>query len=162
MFPCLQSISNGYSQVKCKYLIFVHHCRAIQEEATHHQVLHTGEAVVPMGITPQVHTLVQHVHQEVLMALMVPQVREGSMGMDQGVPPAGLMGVMGDSLMEDRMDTMLQEVTIGCSCVSFCSWELNRHILNTRRLQISLKSPSSLRLSTFPSPSLSGGMMDRK
>lgn len=66
-----------------------------------------------MGISPQLHMLVQHVHQEVLMALMEPQVREGNMGLDQGVSPVGRMGAMGDSLMEDLTDTMLQQVAIG-------------------------------------------------
>lgn len=75
-------------------------------------MLHTGEPVVPMGITPQLHTLVQHSYQEVLMALMEHQVREGSMGLDQGVPQVGLMGVTVDSLMEDIMDTLAMQVTI--------------------------------------------------
>lgn len=66
-----------------------------------------------MGIPPQLHTEVQQVHQEVLMAVMEPQGREGSMGMHQGVLPAGHTGVMGDNLMEHLMDTMLQQVTIG-------------------------------------------------
>lgn len=65
-----------------------------------------------MGITPQLHTLVQHSYQEVLMALMEHQVREGSMDLDQGVPQVGLMGVTVDSLMEDIMDTLAMQVTI--------------------------------------------------
>lgn len=105
------------------YLSYIHselvcHCRAIQWEATHHLVLHTGEAVVPMVITLQLHTVVQHINQEVLMVLTEPQVREGSMGRHQGVPPAVIMEVTGDSLMEDSlmegiMDTMLLQVTVG-------------------------------------------------
>lgn len=90
----------------------VYYCRAIQEEATHRQVLHTGEAVVPMGITPQLHMEVQRAQLEALMVLMEPQVREGSMGPDQAVPQAGLMEVMGVNLTEGIMDTMLLQVTI--------------------------------------------------
>lgn len=88
------------------------HCRAIPLEATHHPVLHTGEAVVPMVITLQLHTVVQHINQEVLMVLTEPQVREGSMGRHQGVPPVVIMEVTGDSLMEDIMDIMLLQVTV--------------------------------------------------
>ncbi|TMS18537.1 Peflin [Larimichthys crocea] len=57
-----------------------------------------------MGITPQLHTAVHHVHKEVLMVVMEPQVREDSTGL-------GLMGVTGDSLMEDNTDTTLLQVT---------------------------------------------------
>ncbi|KAA8586102.1 hypothetical protein FQN60_007671 [Etheostoma spectabile] len=32
--------------------------------------------------------------------------QEGSMGKDQGVPPPGITGVMGDNHMEDNMDNM--------------------------------------------------------
>lgn len=103
--------------IPCTYHIvsvnFVYHCRAIQEGATHHQVLHMGSAVVPMGLPTHLHTEVRPVHQEVLMVVMEPQVMEDNMGLDQGVPPVGLMGLMGDSLMEDLTDTMLLQVTVG-------------------------------------------------
>lgn len=99
--------SHSLSELVC-------HCRAIQEEATHHQLLLTGEAVFPMGITPPLHTEAQRVHQEgVLMVLMEPQVREGSTGMDKGVPPAGRTGDTGDNRMEELMDNTLLQVTIG-------------------------------------------------
>lgn len=64
-----------------------------------------------MVITLQLHTVVQHINQEVLMVLTEPQVREGSMGRHQGVPPAVIMEVTGDSLMEDIMDIMLLQAT---------------------------------------------------
>lgn len=64
-----------------------------------------------MGITPQVHTLVQDSSQEVIMVLMEPQVMEGNMDLDQGLPPGGLMEVTVDSLMEGIMELMLLQVT---------------------------------------------------
>lgn len=72
-----------------------------------------------MDITPQLHMVAQHRHQEVLMAHMEHQVREGPMGPPQG----GIMGVTVDSLMEDIMDTRALQVTIGweCNWVNFCS-----------------------------------------
>lgn len=60
-----------------------------------------GEAVVPMGTTPR------EVLMEVAMEL---RVKGGSMDLDQGAFPVGLMGVMADSLMEEIMDTMLLQV----------------------------------------------------
>lgn len=76
-------------------------------------MLHTGEAVVPMGLHPQLHTGVQQVHKEALMVVMVPQVREDNMDRDQEVPPEGLMRVMEVSLMRDLMDNTLLQVTGG-------------------------------------------------
>lgn len=74
-----------------------------------------------MGIPPQLHTEVHHVNQRVIMVLMEPRVKEGSMGTDKGVPPPGIMRVTADSLtadsltedslMEDIMDTTLLQVT---------------------------------------------------
>lgn len=75
-------------------------------------MLRTGEAVVPMGISPQLPTQEHHSQLERLMVLTEHRVREGSMGLDQGVPQAGLMGVTGGSLMEDIMDTLPLQVTM--------------------------------------------------
>ena len=91
---------------------FVYHCRATQEGATHHQVLHMGEAMVPMGLLTHLSMVVQQVHQRDLMVVMEPQVMEGNMGLGQGVPPVLPMRVTGDSLTEDLMDTMLLQVTM--------------------------------------------------
>lgn len=104
-----------------------------------------------MGITLQVHTLVQHSPHEVLMVLMEHQGREGRMGLDQGVPQVGLTGVTGDSLLEGFMDTLPLQVTIGldwcCMLLHYlCFWVLNRHILNVKRLQIGSHCLSSLLL----------------
>lgn len=104
--------------IPCTYHIvsvnfaYVYHCRAIQEGAIHHQMLHMGEAMVPMALPPQLHTEVLQVHKEVLMAVMEPQVMEGNMGQDQEVPPVGLTVVTGDSRTEDLMGTMLLQVTV--------------------------------------------------
>lgn len=129
-----------------------HHCRAIQEEETHQQALHTEAAMGPMGIPLQVHTLVQHSPHKVLMVLMEHQRREGRMGQDQGPPQVGLMGVTGDSLTEGFMDMLPLQVNIdfdGCRMLlhSLRFWELNKRILNVSRLLICLSSS----LLVFPS-----------
>lgn len=87
--------------------------------------------MVPMGITLQVHTPVQHSPHKVLMVLMEHQGREGHMGQDQGPPQVGLMGVTGDSLTEGFMDTLALQVTIDldwcCMLLHYlCFWELNK------------------------------------
>ncbi|KAJ4927632.1 hypothetical protein JOQ06_015439 [Pogonophryne albipinna] len=114
--------------------------RAIQEEATHHPVPHTGGPAVPTGDTPQPHMEGPHmegphmegphmegphmegphmegphVNQQLLMVAMVPQLKEGSMDRDKGVPPPGIMGVTVDNRKEDIMDSMLlqQDYTAG-------------------------------------------------
>lgn len=108
----LKSISAGYcssdksSAVLCDL-------RATQEEATHHQMLRMGEAVVPMDLHLQPHTEVQQVHKEVPMVVMEPQVKEDHMDPDQEVPPVGLMGLMEVNLMQDPMDNKVQQVTGG-------------------------------------------------
>lgn len=117
------------------------HCRAIQEEETHQQALHTEAAVVPMGILLQVLTLVHHNPHKVLMVLMEHQGREGRMGQDQGAPQVGHMEVMGDSLTEGFMDTQPLQVNIDLDvcCMllhSLCFWKLNKRILNVSRLLI--------------------------
>lgn len=55
--------------------------------------------------------MVPHIKQELLMVLMGSQVKECHMGMDQGVPLPGIMGVTGDSPMEDLTGTMPLQVT---------------------------------------------------
>ncbi|KAI4817600.1 hypothetical protein KUCAC02_010985, partial [Chaenocephalus aceratus] len=110
---------------------------AIQEEATHHPVPHTGGPAVPTGDTPQPHMEGPHmegphmegphmegphmegphmegpnmegphVNQQLLMVAMVPQLKEASMDRDKGLPPPGIMGVTVDNRKEDIMDSML-------------------------------------------------------
>lgn len=70
-----------------------------------------GEAAAPTGSPTQLRTVVQQVYREVITGVVEPQVMEGSMGLDQGVPPVGLMGATGDSRLQDLTDTMLLQET---------------------------------------------------
>lgn len=64
-------------------------------------------------LLPQPRTGVLQVHQEALMGVMEPQVREGLMDPCPAAPPVALMGVTGVSLTEDLQDTLLlQEMSL--------------------------------------------------
>lgn len=63
-----------------------------------------------MGNPPQLHTVVHQINQAVLTVVTEPRVRD-NMGTHLEVPPAGLTGDTGHSLMADIMDTMHLQVT---------------------------------------------------